>query len=1274
MSEKYLHPAGRLERGTTGKYQQDTREDKIIAEEKYHAEQVNGIEIPLTREELENMLLDFFADKKQLLLQYALKPGFADNEQHHLIDPAHQEYLDKGIPDGEWVKLDLINRYGLGNPLLKHFGLQGKFHMRYKDDADEGARWHAYTANTYINHNNGQEYHIDRYRDYNYFPYQNRKELSQLWALAFLRQNYTVSQRPSAGKSFTNLWNKTSVSGSDYGNKVYSDDLGKLVPNSEDNLQTMFTTVSRRIDEVLQNIGDLSLEQQQHFLENEQTFQAVISAVPAEKCLYLLPRKGRQLAQYFNLLTDYQAQDYSYWAANKVDTLAAFSKDEEASAQTGLNLFSNEFFYGRAMLQPNRADELSDEYWWRRLGAVAQESIGSFLAERAVAAAGDEMADFYDSRLCNRGKGSPYSYEDHHIYDLIYSFGLEKAKEILSSNDIRDIKRQVEGWQLLRPLQIDWQHKSSGEIKHLLALSESIQHNGLWEYLQQKYPSPQLADKAQQQKLAVKQQKDNFFKARAMYFLAKQIVVAQNPEKKFYQVDNFIPWERLDFAQTIDSKKIVELFQQHQDIFTSFIFNVNDEQFTNWRSSAQEPHLSVDLLCSLLERNIDLSSLALSFQPDKQATALLAGELTSPEQVREHALATWPQELRTNLQDDELQVFLQHCDQYLRIDKNLLFQLVQNKNSLPQEIAQMQVESKTDLDFKFAFVQQPPLSREYFTKLSSKIGVASAKAYLMRFQSLWAGRHAADWHDLLMWTDNARQFDNQELKELLANTQTVDDHQLLINLIGRYRREDDKLRSSGPIQSVRTLASRVSAIESGTNLANLPAEISQILTAPGFNHGDLKRMQKEVWFRDLCDGVLDKEQPFTPTSKEYISRDLSRCLKEALGERSKGIAGTADDPKKLFASLRQLLNSTAAGSESLKVTDLLQNVPHHLRSEVIALLKTQHVDLGELLTASVHAKSDPEGWVCGNYTDCCMPFGSDKNDDYMRNKSTQYFTIKNSAGRIIAQSVIVDAYDQRNQQDVIVLDNIEVAHNATFLSPQLAKVYSEFWSGYTSLPVKVGASYNDLLPLEAKLEPNHYLPKTQLRYSDARGSQVYNVPKLESVPAPETLLTLANISRRDAKLIAQIERSAYPAEMVQGIDYIQEILEKTQQLQVPGGAASFYVREGKEVAGYTLLLPEASEFVPGQQVAHIYDMAVLPKYRSGKVMFKMWERILESAANYQLPIEAEARGSTTYALLENARVHRWLAKHGFSKTNSKQLKGYLGGEDFYLVRLEKTES
>ena len=235
MSEKYLHPAGRLERGTTEKYQQDTREDKIIAEEKYHAEQVNGIEIPLTREELESMLLDFFADKKQLLLQYALKPGFADNEQHHLIDPAHQEYLDKGIPDGEWVKLDLINRYGLDNHLLKRYGLQGKFHARKKNFSDDDVRWQAYTTIDY----DGDEYLYDNYENANYYPYQNRKELSRLWALAFLRQNYTVSQRPSAGKSFTNLWNETPVSGSDYGNKIYSDDLGKLVPNSEDNLQTI---------------------------------------------------------------------------------------------------------------------------------------------------------------------------------------------------------------------------------------------------------------------------------------------------------------------------------------------------------------------------------------------------------------------------------------------------------------------------------------------------------------------------------------------------------------------------------------------------------------------------------------------------------------------------------------------------------------------------------------------------------------------------------------------------------------------------------------------------------------------------------------------------------------------------------------------------------------------------------------------------------------------------------------------------------------------------
>ena len=210
-----------------------------------------------------------------------------------------------------------------------------------------------------------------------------------------------------------------------------------------------------------------------------------------------------------------------------------------------------------------------------------------------------------------------------------------------------------------------------------------------------------------------------------------------------------------------------------------------------------------------------------------------------------------------------------------------------------------------------------------------------------------------------------------------------------------------------------------------------------------------------------------------------------------------------------------------------------------------------------------------------------------------------------------------------------------------------------------------------MVPLGAVLEKNTYQPKTKLSYSDAKGAQIYNLPKIEGRVQTEKLLTFANISSRDVKAIAAIEAQVYPEDMVQGEEHIEEILQQSRQREIPGAAASFYVREGKEIAGYTLLLLDPSEFQTGQQAAHVYDMAVLPQFRGGKVMFQMWERILETAKTYDLPIEAEARSNTTYALLENKRVQKWLEKRGFTRTQTKQLPNYLGDEDFYLVRLEQ---
>lgn len=61
----------------------------------------------------------------------------------------------------------------------------------------------------------------------------------------------------------------------------------------------------------------------------------------------------------------------------------------------------------------------------------------------------------------------------------------------------------------------------------------------------------------------------------------------------------------------------------------------------------------------------------------------------------------------------------------------------------------------------------------------------------------------------------------------------------------------------------------------------------------------------------------------------------------------------------------------------------------------------------------------------------------------MFNLSTQYFTIKHSGG-IMAQSVVADSRDRENNEDVVILDNIEVANNYKNSIPLLVNVYQTF--------------------------------------------------------------------------------------------------------------------------------------------------------------------------------------------------------------------------------------
>src|SRR5690606_35424725 len=134
----------------------------------------------------------------------------------------------------------------------------------------------------------------------------------------------------------------------------------------------------------------------------------------------------------------------------------------------------------------------------------------------------------------------------------------------------------------------------------------------------------------------------------------------------------------------------------------------------------------------------------------------------------------------------------------------------------------------------------------------------------------------------------------------------------------------------------------------------------------------------------------------------------------------------------------------------------------------------------------LHMKSDPLGWVSGNYTDCCIPFGRTLNNDYMTSPATQYFTIA-MGGRIVAQSVVVDAIDRRTGKRAVVLDSVEIANNYRDEQGEIQRIYRDFWDPFfPNRELLVGgASADPMLGARVRVDAARYRPTAPLDYADA---------------------------------------------------------------------------------------------------------------------------------------------------------------------------------------------
>jgi ribosomal protein S18 acetylase RimI-like enzyme len=1126
-------------------------------------------------------------------------------------------------------------------------------------------------ANYFIREQNGE---LGIYQTDEYYPeglYVSGKLVSgsDLLALAYVRDAVRIDTARDVGKAKKNIPHRYYLKAqnrylcaNDFGMRTWNEEKKEMSDGDITNIAPFIATAKREFERIAQNIETVGLEKA---TESDINRQLVLSAISRDRVEKMFVFRADEVARKGGITNIDRVN---------LDRIFIPASQQEAAA----TIKSARFYpFGKPILFSPEGDEYFLSFCKTRI----KEALARKLVQNDP-----QLKEVFEKCRCIRNINSGVYYSDADVYEIIRVTNAETAVAFFSDSD-HGIVEKLQGLKILKNLGYkisDFEGTNLGKQAHEAA---TLARAGIWRYLSQRTGIEQSQERGNYQQqsqnknwlaaLPRRKGRDLFREGKRMYWLAKQVWM-KNPDRheedRFYWQDQDIGWDRYDISKAdVPEEKLNEYLEKQKNLIIALMLQGVEDRYGE--HEYQRKPAVLGLIIQALECGNDIRGVALAHDKQRYLEGVINGTVKND---LEFAIEDWPADWRKAVSPEEINLYYEYASDYVLLDPNGLTKYATWRASSEDKewdkVFKETPKRKTDLDFRICLGTQAEEVRGWYKSAAEHVGGSAMQNYLLRFNTTrGADGRIANWHDVLLWSPNIQKLESGDAKSILLSIETMDDNQEFVNLLPRYSKERDPLQTSGPVQSLRELKKRILAIESNIDLSKFPPELLEITSAPGFNLASLESMRRRADFQDLLDGKLDKEQPFRPHSRTFAGRALIEALREGLGSQKQKIRGTAKDSKGLFYQLNQLVKGRELGEKKMTALDLLNSVPTDLEEEVIRLLREQQVDVGPIVEAQIHAKSDPDGWVCGNYTDCCMPFGASNNDDYMFNRSTQYFTIKYN-GRIVAQSVVVDSRDREDRSDVIVLDNIEIANNYKNISPLLANVYQTFWTEYTSKPVKVGTGYSDLIPPGGKLEPNRYEAKTRLSYSDATGSQIYDLPKLHGVESMDKVITFANLSERDAELIAKMEAEAYPEGMTQGKAYVVDILQKQRELEVPGAASSFVVRQGQEVAGYLLVLPEESEVQSGERVAHVYDMVVLPKFRGSPIARKMMERVLDVASAYGVPIEAEARASTSYALLMNERIRRWFESKGFHLTKNEKLPEYLGGEDFYFVRFENRQN
>ena len=287
-------------------------------------------------------------------------------------------------------------------------------------------------------------------------------------------------------------------------------------------------------------------------------------------------------------------------------------------------------------------------------------------------------------------------------------------------------------------------------------------------------------------------------------------------------------------------------------------------------------------------------------------------------------------------------------------------------------------------------------------------------------------------------------------------------------------------------------------------------------------------------------------------------------------------------------------------------------------------------------------RKDPRTIFFGDYTNCCQHYGGVGNScaiSTVKHPFSQLFVIEDDNGKIIAGSWTWENTEGKYRE--VCFDNIESLGELSE-RPELNKIYEQVGKYLTEEQncrrVTIGLGYQDADVSGYEKTEAIALPKLygNDNYSDAR-SQVLLTENPDAEPLDKTQESqryIRDVCFLDMEAMDKVSYAVFP--------------DGDKQLQAPDNMAGFVIEDReKGVVGYCLYDTEEKS---------IYDMAVLPEYRtdknasSKKLFAEMMRTIRQEGGQWS----AEMRDKTTLKYLEimAARGLVKFEKHGVDHTMS----------------------